>query len=241
VSAFLSRAQFELIAKPLFPALFEMCAKIVGREWAQYCYDNALECAWQAADRLSAFPTPEEFSRFVSRYVRSTCREHLRGIIGTGDYLMPPDDVLRIAEQIGVDSTLALPDISSLYYAALKDEFDDLLQRTTLTSLQEMCLRSWRDGCPQEQIAAYIGISQEMVCKHIAAAVAKIRNVRFQQEDTLNSNIEHFFWMCIHEVNRTIYRKPSHPQKKTRRRRVRITAHKKTKLPEGVTIPLLSQ
>lgn len=198
----LTERQFDALQKPIYPALSRLAAHRVGRNDAEDMALLSLAQAWNAISRFDPTTGSAGLLRFTVPYLRANCRQWLRVRMRRGEVLLPPNEILRLAER-GEP-----PDVSAPCYAAFRDELYALLHAVRLTSLQETCLREWLGGVTQAGIAEYLQISQQSVSQHIAAGAARLRNAHYWETE-VGAEVWRFFWECVEAQRRAVYHRPS--------------------------------
>ncbi|MBA3768632.1 MAG: sigma-70 family RNA polymerase sigma factor [Acidobacteria bacterium] len=201
----LSRKEFDALLSPIYNALLRLTARRVGWQAAEGRLQDALISGWVAIVRFDPTEGSAGLARFLAPYVRDACRAYLRKHLRRDEILLPPSEILRLAE-LGEP-----PDLSSYSYEAQKEQFFSLLQRIALTSLQETCIREWLNGLTQTQIAAYLNLPQSVVSRHIAAGAARLRDAWEweQEQEEIDPEINRFFWEVVAEQTLSVYRKPA--------------------------------
>jgi RNA polymerase sigma factor (sigma-70 family) len=227
----LSRRQFDALLAPIHAALYRFAVRLVGTNDADDCLQTGLLVGWNQISRFPPSPLSQDLLRFLAPRVRQACRQHRRDLARNVVDYYAPETLLPLLEQMSTDPTLELPDISARAYDQFREQMFGFLQRASLTRLQETCVREWLNGVTQQNIAVYLGISQQAVSQHIAAAAEKLRAVQYWEEEPAEW-IVRFFWEQVAEIKRSIPQKrsKSRPVQKVRQRTATPRGQKKRTL-----------
>jgi RNA polymerase sigma factor (sigma-70 family) len=238
VSVLLRSRDFDLLLKPIRPALRRLAVGLVGTRDADDCLQTGLLLGWNQISRLAPNPLPNDLLRFLAPRIRQACRQHRRDLARDIVDYYAPETLLPLLEQMSTDPSLALPDISARVYDQFREQMFGFLQRASLTRLQETCVREWLNGVTQQNIAVYLGISQQAVSQHIAAAAEKLRAVQYWEEEPAEW-IVRFFWEQVAEIKRSIPQKrnKSRPVQKVRQRNAKPSGQKKGTLATATGLP----
>ena len=197
----LTETQFNALLPPIRPALVRYAASRVGLSLAEDLVQDAILVALQTMDRFDPLTGQPGLLQFLVAHVRNLYRGWLHRTLPPQEVLLPPEEVLRLAE-LGEP-----PDLSSHAYQALKETLYSLIERAQMSALQEQCVHLWLDNHTQEDISAYLGVTQQMVSRHIQAAAAKLRNAH-GWETEVEPEVWREFWEEVDKQRLSVYEKP---------------------------------
>ncbi len=140
----------------------------VGQDSAEDVVQRALCVAWKARSGLRLADGGDRdataFVKFVNFHLTNAIRDHVRRAYHRHERPLTAREALDLAAHDEI------PFLGSSLFQDVRERLYAVMDRVVLSHVQAAFVNQWLDGQTQSEIAAYFGVHQSTVCRHIAEA-----------------------------------------------------------------------